>query len=120
MKLSKNLLLLSFQFKGYTCICKPGTSGRNCDEIVGQCNANSCLNGGECVDLADNQYKCVCPDEFTGQFCEAIVDYCLPDPCKNGGHCKNLKKGFVCACPDEYVGDTCEVWVLSIALSNKD
>ena len=98
-----------FQFKAYKCICKAGTSGSHCDEIVGQCTSGSCLNGGECVDLADNQYKCVCPDGFTGLFCEATVDYCYPDPCKNGGHCKNTKNGFVCTCPPEYGGETCQV-----------
>ena len=41
-------------------------TGVFCQEEINECNANPCLNGGECRDLLAN-FACICPDGFTGR-----------------------------------------------------
>ena len=52
----------------YRCVCLPGWTGQNCDEI-NECANNPCVNGGRCEDLV-NDFECTCATGFSGQNCE--------------------------------------------------
>ena len=47
------------------CMCAHGYTGDNCDVEINNCEDNTCLNGGTCVDGS-----CVCLSKYTGQHCE--------------------------------------------------
>ncbi|XP_058809308.1 basement membrane-specific heparan sulfate proteoglycan core protein-like isoform X2 [Phymastichus coffea] len=58
----------------YSCICEYGYVGRNCENMLKQCELLSpCLNGGTCAD-SRGSYKCDCRYGFTGQNCSKSVD----------------------------------------------
>lgn len=43
----------------YSCTCKPGFSGTNCETNDEDCTESSCMNGGTCIDGVNN-YTCLC------------------------------------------------------------
>ncbi|XP_066478800.1 protein eyes shut homolog [Tiliqua scincoides] len=47
----------------YECICPPLFSGKNCSEIIGQCQPHSCLNG-KCISVTPNSYRCQCGTDY--------------------------------------------------------
>lgn len=54
----------------YSCTCEYGYVGRNCENILKQCELLlPCRNGGSCTDLRGS-YKCDCPLRYNGQNCE--------------------------------------------------
>lgn len=64
--------ICSIQNGSPTCTCAAGYSGPTC--AVRTCSANSCLNGGVCVQ-GDTSFTCACPPpkHFVGQFCQFSV-----------------------------------------------
>ena len=40
----------------------------------GKCSNNPCRNGGNCVDIDENNYSCVCPQGYSGPNCETSSD----------------------------------------------
>ncbi|XP_073237998.1 uncharacterized protein [Porites lutea] len=60
---------------GYTCRCKQGYHGRNCEHDVNECNSRPCRNGGTCENLPGS-YRCKCRTGFLGQHCEIVFDEC--------------------------------------------
>ena len=50
-----------------------GFSGARCE--VNQCTADSCRNGGDCVNEAD-RFRCDCRSGWTGGICDQDVNEC--------------------------------------------
>jgi len=38
--------------------------------VPSKCNNNPCRNGGNCIDIDENNYKCMCPQGYNGSNCE--------------------------------------------------
>ncbi|KAL0994650.1 hypothetical protein UPYG_G00125340 [Umbra pygmaea] len=92
----------------YTCTCRPGYGGTNCELETNECDSNPCKNGGSCNDL-ENDYSCTCPQGFYGKNCEILAMTCADGPCFNGGTCMEmLAGGYTCRCPPTYTGSNCE------------
>ncbi|XP_009862880.1 PREDICTED: protein eyes shut homolog [Apaloderma vittatum] len=92
----------------YECTCPSKFSGKNCTEVVGQCQPHMCLNGN-CSNITPNTFLCECNKGFTGPFCEEPTDPCAPQPCLHGGTCRYFQTGYVCHCPVGFLGHNCEI-----------
>ncbi|KAM9297917.1 protein eyes shut homolog [Morus bassanus] len=92
----------------YECTCPPQFSGKNCTEIVGQCQPHTCSNG-ICSNITPNTFLCECDKGFTGPFCEEPSDPCASQPCLNGGICQYNQSGYVCDCLTGFLGHNCEI-----------
>ncbi|CAK9827038.1 Basement membrane-specific heparan sulfate proteoglycan core protein [Anthophora retusa] len=58
----------------YSCTCAYGYVGRNCENILKQCELLlPCRNGGTCTDL-HGSYKCDCQLGYNGQNCEKLAE----------------------------------------------
>ncbi|XP_076237238.1 basement membrane-specific heparan sulfate proteoglycan core protein-like isoform X3 [Calliopsis andreniformis] len=58
----------------YSCTCEYGYVGRNCENILKQCELLlPCRNGGSCTDLRGS-YKCDCRLGYNGQNCEKLAE----------------------------------------------
>uniref|UniRef100_A0A672FWD7 Slit homolog 1 protein n=1 Tax=Salarias fasciatus TaxID=181472 RepID=A0A672FWD7_SALFA len=93
----------------YTCTCRSGFTGRNCETPVDACVSNPCTNGGTC--LSDEQtrgFSCACSFGFHGTFCEVNVDDCEDHGCENGATCVDGAGNYTCLCPPDYTGLLCE------------
>ncbi|XP_076803894.1 uncharacterized protein LOC143447846 [Clavelina lepadiformis] len=91
----------------YTCRCKPGYIGHDCEVEVNECESNPCQNGATCVDLIDD-YQCMCQSGFSGRNCDETTLTCDDFPCQNEGICTEGKKHYQCTCPDRFFGFNCE------------
>lgn len=49
---------------GYDCFCPQGFFGLHCETNIDDCLPQPCVNGGTCIDLA-NDYSCECPPDYT-------------------------------------------------------
>ncbi|XP_067017058.1 fibropellin-1-like isoform X1 [Acropora muricata] len=91
----------------YTCKCKSGYQGKNCEGDINECSKNPCKNGATCANLKGS-YRCNCKTGYTGNNCERDINECSRNPCKNGAACVNLKGSYRCNCKTGYTGNTCE------------
>ncbi|XP_050453317.1 basement membrane-specific heparan sulfate proteoglycan core protein isoform X8 [Cataglyphis hispanica] len=58
----------------YSCTCEYGYVGRNCENVLKQCELlTPCRNGGSCSDL-HGSYKCDCRLGYNGQNCEKLAE----------------------------------------------
>lgn len=106
---------------GFECRCNDGFSGSgtSCAELL--CQTNLCQNGGQCVQVGD-QEACSCADDdndsqpdYVGDLCETPIQNCpifatpSNNPCENGGVCTNTAAGLTCDCAATgYTGDRCD------------
>ena len=57
------------QFDGsIKCVCPPGYNGTNCNNYIGTCIPNPCMNGGNCEEIS-NDYICQCTSGYVGKNC---------------------------------------------------
>ncbi|XP_019616636.1 PREDICTED: sushi, von Willebrand factor type A, EGF and pentraxin domain-containing protein 1-like [Branchiostoma belcheri] len=56
------------QLRDYSCICKAGFTGQNCEINIDDCEDNVCQNNATCLDGVGN-YTCLCSEGFVGDFC---------------------------------------------------
>uniref|UniRef100_A0A8D3E221 DeltaB n=1 Tax=Scophthalmus maximus TaxID=52904 RepID=A0A8D3E221_SCOMX len=91
----------------YTCTCRPGFTGANCQVNVDDCASSPCQNAGTCQDGV-NDYTCSCTLGYTGKNCSVRSDACGARPCQNGGTCFTHFTGPVCQCPKGFMGPSCE------------
>uniref|UniRef100_A0A5S6QJ85 Cubilin n=1 Tax=Trichuris muris TaxID=70415 RepID=A0A5S6QJ85_TRIMR len=91
------------------CICKPGFTGRQCEESIHPCDEVPCLHDGTCKRVGFVNFLCVCRPGFTGKRCEIATNPCLPNPCFNGGICKReANRQYSCTCLPPTTGPRCE------------
>ncbi|KAI1306527.1 Protein eyes shut [Halotydeus destructor] len=90
----------------YTCFCRNGFTGLNCEINYNDCDNVQC-NNGTCLDAID-AFFCQCPVGFEGKHCEKNVDDCTSSPCQNGATCIDLVNNYSCNCADGFSGTNCE------------
>ena len=89
------------------CVCPTGYNGTNCNNYIGVCIPNPCMNNGNCQDIPVS-FKCLCPLPLSGRLCEVdTINDCDPNPCMNGGSCKDLIDRYICQCALGYAGRDC-------------
>lgn len=91
----------------FTCDCKPGYSGKNCEEEKDECVSNPCYGDAKCVDKV-NGFACVCPRNMYGKFCSEKKSSCDSSVCQNGGTCYEKPSGVACTCRAGWTGKFCE------------
>ncbi|CAJ0583605.1 unnamed protein product, partial [Mesorhabditis spiculigera] len=90
----------------YTCGCKDGWMGQNCDIVkTTSCKDKPCRNAGKCQQV-EGSVVCECPKGFAGPLCDVYVSPCEERPCKNGV-CKESGDSYVCECSAGYAGKHC-------------
>ncbi|XP_028650477.2 delta and Notch-like epidermal growth factor-related receptor [Erpetoichthys calabaricus] len=92
--------------KNFTCACKPGYEGDQCQFVVNHCLPQPCMNGGTCLNTFSG-YNCQCPEGYRGNMCEQKIDPCSSSPCQNNGSCYVDRMSFGCSCSPGYTGPTC-------------
>ncbi|VDI20004.1 Hypothetical predicted protein, partial [Mytilus galloprovincialis] len=88
----------------YTCSCKAGYNGVNCETNIDECASNPCQNG-TCTDKV-NGYSCSCYSGFTGTHCSKDIDECASNPCQYGT-CTDKVNGYSCSCYSGFTGTHC-------------
>nr|AEY69046.1 EGF repeat-containing protein [Thamnodynastes strigatus] len=107
----------------YSCLCRRGYHGKNCDYSV--CFSNPCKNEGECEVIpargdANDEYRCICRPGYNGKNCEN-GDFCDVNLCENGGTCFKTPDdptSFFCLCKYRYFGTTCHEYDKGPCLSD--
>ncbi|KRZ59363.1 Neurogenic locus Notch protein [Trichinella nativa] len=89
------------------CVCEPGYTGKECNEIIDICADVDCKNGGSCY--ADKlNFTCVCRKGYRGKFCEIQWNPCIPNPCGHFGICKQVDIAkHTCSCILPAYGNNC-------------
>ena len=105
----------------YTCQCSSGFTGSDCEININDCDQNSCLNSGTCLDgigshvcnctqgITGNSCEILCPLGKEGEFCQSTILYCSQSSCLNGGTCVEEMGNFSCLCPPSHTGPRCEL-----------
>ncbi|XP_072013051.1 hyalin-like isoform X2 [Amphiura filiformis] len=94
----------------YTCYCRRGFVGLQCEHNINECSSQPCRNSGTCLD-GDNMYTCQCPMGFTGTQCETYINECSSQPCRNSGTCLDGDNMYTCQCPMGFTGTQCETYI---------
>lgn len=63
----------------FSCLCKPGLTGRLCELHQNRCESTPCQNGGTCTNGVD-AFTCTCARGFTGETCEKRTGDCTDPP----------------------------------------
>ena len=69
----------------YSCICKAGFTGRDCDIPITRCNNDSCYPGVQCTKNNLTISCASCPSGYTGdgKNCKGDTHFSVYDPVKN-------------------------------------
>ncbi|CAF1071232.1 unnamed protein product [Adineta steineri] len=92
------------------CICDPGIYGDICDKDIEDCDNESCMNNGTCIELV-NGFACHCLPDFDGSRCQhrrTKHDNHCKKTCYNNGKCVLLNNKEKCSCLTNYYGSECE------------
>lgn len=92
------------------CNCKPGFTGRQCEEsTLTPCSPDPCSPNGYCNSNTDSPgYFCRCKPGFTGPNCQENINDCLNATCHNGGSCIDGINSYQCDCIWPYIGRYCQ------------
>ena len=63
----------------FSCVCKPGLTGRLCELYLNRCESTPCQNGGTCSNGVD-AFTCTCAQGFTGETCDKRTGDCTDPP----------------------------------------
>lgn len=100
----------------YTCACRLGYTGANCESKIETCELQPCFNGATCRETGTN-YTCKCADGYTGKHCQTFAKTCQDNPCENGATCMNVSGSsmagdsslnYECVCPPGWQGENCD------------
>ncbi|XP_026473661.1 protein crumbs-like [Ctenocephalides felis] len=93
---------------GYECSCNYGTTGRNCEININECESSPCGLHGNCKDLIGS-YVCDCHPGFEGIHCQIDIDECERyEPCLHG-RCYDERATYRCECEPSWGGVNCTV-----------
>ncbi|CRL07619.1 CLUMA_CG020584, isoform A [Clunio marinus] len=96
----------------YSCECRDGFYGQNCELKQDQCSSSPCFNDGKCRSFNETDVTCDCPPGYHGDFCESVDDPCTQKNCQNGAVCNEVNKTATCECLPGFEGDSCERKIL--------
>ncbi|KAL3983031.1 EGF-like domain family protein [Acanthocheilonema viteae] len=90
------------------CFCRPGYTGKYCEEHMPLCNTQPCFNEGIC-EAAAGTFRCICAQNYTGSRCQFGPDECIGMSCPNGGVCHDLPGlgTTKCICRTGFTGPDC-------------
>ncbi|CAM4801778.1 unnamed protein product [Rotaria magnacalcarata] len=94
----------------HTCICDPGIKGDACNLDIIDCDTESCLNDGTCIELR-NGFACQCLPTFDGPRCQyrrVKNRYHCKKTCLNSGTCVVTNNIQECLCLSQYYGSECQ------------
>lgn len=109
----------------YSCTCKNGYRGNNCEIPPPECITENPCQSGVCACAGEpstyfgndcrDEMVCFCYPDRNGTLCDQVVQCPTDpayDPCKNNGTCTPTQDGnsFTCDCStsDGFTGPTCE------------
>uniref|UniRef100_A0A9J2P4X9 Sushi, von Willebrand factor type A, EGF and pentraxin domain-containing protein 1 n=1 Tax=Ascaris lumbricoides TaxID=6252 RepID=A0A9J2P4X9_ASCLU len=101
------------------CLCRPGYTGKFCEEQMPLCDTQPCINEGIC-EAASGTFRCICAQNYTGSRCQFGPDECIGVSCPNGGVCQDLPGlgTTKCLCRTGFTGPDCSQIVDPCSLDN--
>jgi len=101
----------------YSCECKPGFKGRDCDLPIDPCILKPCKNDARCHALNEKVFQCSCKPGFRGDLCELNVDDCESVSCPNEHMtCIDGINSYQCICDQGWEGENCDRQVVDFCL----
>ena len=95
---------------GYSCLCKSGFNGANCQNNQQICKSSTCWNNGTCNQTSNTTFVSLCQSDWSGEYCQNMIDHCQNITCENNGICLSVFKNYTCQCLDtSYSGRYCEI-----------
>lgn len=96
--------------KDYTCKCKAGYTGKNCQSNIDDCATEDCSDHGTCSDRI-NDFSCTCNQGWNGRTCETAGTCEFGSNgalCLNNGSPKGVTGQCECECSAGYSGANCQ------------